>query len=121
MHYVGTAYSYTMLLATVPVRYTVQPVLGATQSAETSLTPPSRLLSLLIPVALPSRMSVGWMQCAKVYSTLGTWRDRGSRPGSEMFAPTPWIFYFSQGWAGGIFKLEGNGGREALTIQFGLK
>ena len=93
----------------------------ATQSAETSLTSPSRLLSLLIPVALPSHMSVGRMQCAKVYSTLGMWRDRGSRPGSEMFAPTPWIFDFSQGWAGGTLKLEDNGGREALTIQFGLK
>ena len=66
-----------------------------TQSAETSLTPPLRLLSLLIPVAIPSHMSVGRMQCAKVYSTLGMWRDRGSRTGSEMFAPTPWIFDFS--------------------------
>jgi hypothetical protein len=35
------------------------------------------------------------MQCPKVCSTRGKWRDRGSRPGSEMFAPTPWILDFS--------------------------
>ena len=66
-------------------------------------------------------MSVWRMQCPKVDSTRGMWRDRGSRPGSEMCAPTPRIFYFSQGWAGGILKLEDNGGREAFTIHFGLK